>query len=126
MATISLRVLPGEFAVCRLPADATVPGVPHTAELYALTRTRDELSVVCPVADAPEGAVVERGWRALGILGPLDFALTGVLAGIARPLADAGLSLFAVSTYDTDYVLVRADALPAALDALRGAGYEVG
>jgi uncharacterized protein len=125
MTTIRLRLLPGEFAVCRLPADAAVPGVPDAAELYALTRTRDELSVVCQVADAPEGAVVERGWRALGVLGPLDFALTGILAGIARPLADAGLSLFALSTYDTDYVLVRTATLSAALDALRGAGYEI-
>lgn len=125
MTAIRLRVLPGELAVCRLPVDAPMPRVPGVADLFALTRTRDELSVVCPVADAPDGAVVERGWRALGIIGPLDFALTGVLAGIARPLAEAGLSLFAISTYDTDYVLVRADTLPSALDALRGAGYEI-
>ncbi|HEX6443559.1 MAG TPA: ACT domain-containing protein [Streptosporangiales bacterium] len=125
MTTIRLRLLPGEFAVCRLPADTAVPGVPEAADLYALTRTRDELSVVCPAADAPEDAVVERGWRALGVLGPLDFALTGILAGITRPLAEAGVSVFAVSTYDTDYVLVRADALDVALEVLRGAGYEV-
>lgn len=125
MTTIRLRALPGEYAVCRLPADAAVPGVPDAAELYALTRTRDELSVVCRFADAPQGALVERGWRALGVLGPLDFALTGILAGIARPLAEAGVSVFAVSTYDTDYVLVRADALDVALELLRDAGYEV-
>lgn len=125
MKAVRLRVLPAEFAVCRLPAEAPAPRVPDAGELFAVTRTRDELSVVCPVADAPDDAVVERGWRALGVLGPLDFALTGVLAGIAGPLADAGLSVFAVSTYDTDYVLVRADALRPALDVLRGAGHEV-
>ncbi|MBO0830121.1 MAG: ACT domain-containing protein [Streptosporangiales bacterium] len=125
MKAIRLRVLPGEFAVCRLPADAPVPRVPGAAELFAVTRTRDELSVVGPVYDVPADAVVEPGWRALGVLGPLDFALTGVLAGIAVPLADAGVSVFAVSTYDTDYVLVRADALRSALDVLRGAGHEV-
>lgn len=125
MTSIRLRVLPGELAVCRLPAGAPTPRVPDTAELFAVTRTRDELSVVCPVADAPDDATVERGWRALAIVGPLEFALTGVLAGIARPLAEAGLSIFAVSTYDTDYVLVRADALDPAVEALHGAGYEI-
>lgn len=125
MPSIRLRVLAGELAVCRLPADAAVPRIPDTATLFAMTRTPHELSVVCPVADAPDGAVVERGWRALGVLGPLDFALTGVLAGIAGPLADAGVSVFAVSTYDTDYVLVRADALASAVEVLRGAGHDV-
>lgn len=111
MTAVRLRVLDGELAVCRLAADAQPPHIPG-AELFAVTRTRDELSVVCPVGDAPAGAAVERGWRALGVLGPLDFALTGVLAGIAVPLADAGVSIFAVSAYDTDYVLVRAEILP--------------
>ena len=80
---------------------------------------------MCPAADAPAGATVERGWRALGVLGPLDFGLTGILASIAAPLAAAGVSIFAISTYDTDYVLVRETALATAVDALRAAGHEL-
>jgi hypothetical protein len=121
---LRLRILPGELAVCRLPADAPVPAT-TTGALWSVTRTADELSIVCPVADAAEGAEVERGWRALQVAGPLDFALTGVLAAIAVPLAAADISIFAVSTYDTDYVLVREAALPAAAEALRRAGHDV-
>ena len=122
---LSLRVLAGELAICRLPADAPAPALPARAPLFAIARTADELSIVCPAADAPPDARVEPGWRALQVAGPLDFALTGVLAAIAQPLAQAGISIFATSTYDTDYVLVREIALDAAVEALRQAGYEV-
>ena len=123
--TVSLRVLDGELAVCRLPADAPAPQLPSSAALFAVTRTRDELSIVCPAADAPADATVEPGWRALCVLGPLDFGLTGILASIAAPLADAGVAIFAISTYDTDYVLVRDTALATAAGALRAAGHEL-
>ena len=120
--TVTLRVLDDELAVCRLPADAPAPPIPAGAALFALTRTRDELSMVRPRADAPADAEVEPGWRALCVLAPLDFGLTGILASLATPLAAAGV---AISTYDTDYVLVRDTALPAAIAALHGAGHEV-
>jgi uncharacterized protein len=122
---LKLRVLAGELAVCRLPADAPAPATPPSATLFSITRTREELSVVCDAAQAPAGAQIQAGWRALQVAGPLDFALTGILASIAAPLALAGVSLFAVSTYDTDYVLVGEDALDAAVAALRDAGHEV-
>jgi uncharacterized protein len=121
---VKLRALPGELAVCRLPADAPAPA-PGAGPLSSVTRTADELSIVCPAEDAPAGAEFERGWRALRVAGPLDFALTGVLAAVAAPLAEAEVSIFAVSTYDTDYVLVREAALPAAAEALRRAGHDV-
>jgi hypothetical protein len=122
---LKLRVLAGDLAVCRLPADAPAPAMPPSATLFSITRTREELSVVCATADAPPGAQVQAGWRALQVQGPLDFALTGILASIAAPLALAGVSLFAVSTYDTDYVLVGADTLDVAVAALRAAGHDV-
>ena len=122
---VTLALLEGELAVCRLAPDAPIPDIAADAELVSLTRTRTELSVVCPVEAAPRGATVERGWRALGVAGPLDFALTGILASLAAPLAAAGVSIFAIATYDTDYVLVRADQLDAAMEALRAAGHEV-
>ncbi len=115
-----LRLMAGRFAICRLAADAEVP-----ARFFSVTRTADELSLVCLEEDAPEGARGEGGWRAMQVAGPLDFSLTGVLAGIASPLADAGVSIFAVSTFDTDYVLVKEDAMVRAVEALRAHGHEV-
>lgn len=125
VSTVALRPLEGELAICRLPADAPSPPVPASAALYSVTRTADELSIVCPVADAPRDATVEPGWRALSVEGPLDFALTGIMAALTQPLAAAGVPMFAISTYDTDYVLVRYHDFDAAIDALRGAGHTV-
>jgi uncharacterized protein len=130
---VRLRVLPGELVVARLAPDAPVPpapavpvappGAPAPRPLWSVTRTAAELSIVCSPGDVPPGAVVEPGWRALAVAGPLDFALTGVLAALAVPLAEAGVSIFAASTYDTDHVLVRD--LDGAVRALRAAGHEV-
>jgi len=122
---MTLRTLDGELVVCRLPADAAAPPIPDRAALFSVTRTSEELSIVCPAADAPPDAKVEPGWRALRVEGPLDFGLTGILASLAQPLADAGIPIYALSTYDTDYVLVRASALEAATVALRHAGHTV-
>ena len=91
----------------------------------SVTRTPSELSVVCAHAAVPPGIVLEGGWRALALRGPVPFELTGVLAGLLAPLAAAGVSVFAVSTYDTDVVMVKADALEAAVRALRSHGHAV-
>lgn len=123
---IPLTVLPGELAVCRLPPDAPFPPWADGPGFLSLTRTAEELSVVCPADHVPAGVQAVAPWRALKVAGPLDFALTGILAALARPLADAGISLFAVATYDTDYLLVKAETLDAAVAALRGAGHRVG
>lgn len=108
---VPLRVLPGAYAVCRMPPDREYAVPVDTGALYAVTRTTDELSVVCPESSAPSDATVEPGWAAMVVAGPLDFELVGILAAVAEPLAVAEVSIFAVSTYDTDYVLVRADEL---------------
>lgn len=113
------------LAVCRLSPDSKVPPWATEAEFFSLTRTPDELSLVCPESLVTADTACEGGWRAMGIEGPLDFSLVGVLAGITGPLAGAGFSVFAVSTYDTDYVLVREDELRAAISALQGAGHEI-
>lgn len=125
---LSLSILPGRLAVVRLvpgdplPAWAAIPAGP----LWSVTRTAEEVSVVTEDGAVLDGhASAERGWRALKVAGPLDFALTGVLASLAGPLAAAGISLFAVSTFDTDYVLVKANRLPDAVAALHGAGHAV-
>ena len=125
-----LEVLPGEFTIVRLDATAALPawiegaGLAHrSAELLSITRTREELSIVCESSRVPSEIPAERGWRCMKVEGPLDFALTGVLASLAEPLARAGIPIFAISTFDTDYALVKATNLEAAIAALESAGH---
>lgn len=100
--------LPEPLAVARLEG-RVLPGWVQQDECFlSITRTREELSVVCEESRLQEDVRAERGWFAFGVQGPLDFSLTGILASLAQPLAEAGISLFAVSTFDTDYVLIRA------------------
>jgi hypothetical protein len=114
---LTLHVLPGEFAVCRLPGNAPLPNWAQLSEtgpaappFVSVTRAGSELSVVLPAEHVPGDAHAERGWRCLGILGPLEFSLVGVVAGIR---------------YDTDYILVRAAKLHEAINALARSGYSV-
>ena len=128
--SFQLSVLPGEFAVCRLPASAAIPAWATRSPLFCVMRTADELSIVCAAGDVPveaaaAGAQAAAGWRALKLHGPFPFEETGVLAAILAPLAAAGVSIFALSTYDTDYVLVREPQLASAAAALRSAGHTV-
>jgi hypothetical protein len=122
---LSLRVLPEVLVVCRLEPDDPLPLWAQGGGIWSITRTADELSVVCEARLVPEGVRAESGWRALQVAGPLDFSLTGILAGISGALAEAEISLFAISTYDTDYVLVKAASLPAAVEALSRSGYTI-
>jgi uncharacterized protein len=125
-----LRVLAGDLAVARLEPDALLPAWASPPPdggpaLHAIVRTAAELSVVCADAAVPDDVRAERGWRALTVAGPLDLALTGVLAALAVPLADAGVAIFAIATFDTDYLLVRRERLRDAVSALRAAGHRV-
>jgi uncharacterized protein len=122
---LTLVVLEGELAVARLAATDPVPAWATQGSLTSVARTAEELSVVCAAAAVPTNVQAERGWRCFRVAGRLDFALTGVLAAIAGPLAAAEVSLFAVSTYDTDYVLVREPSLAAAIECLKAAGHRV-
>lgn len=119
-----LETLPRELSVCKLPSASALPAAPGPWTFAAVTD--GEVSLVCPVEDVPACAVArEDGWRGLRVGGALDFALVGILAELARVLAEAGVPIFAVSTYDTDYLLVKSGAFERALDALRSAGHEV-
>ena len=123
---LPLEVLPDTLAICRLPAEAALP--PWAAGLspfITISRTAEELSITTRQADVPAGVRCERDYRALRVRGTLPPDLVGILLSIAQPLAAAGLSIFAISTYDTDYVLMKARDLPAALEALRAAGHDV-
>lgn len=128
MRRLAIDVRPGEYAVARLAPDALVPANlldPGEPVLISLTRTPEELSVICPAGLAPAGATVEDGWRLLSVRGPLAFTLTGIIAALSSELAAAGVALFSMSTFDTDHVLVRAAELERAVKALREAGHEV-
>jgi enamine deaminase RidA (YjgF/YER057c/UK114 family) len=121
---MNVTVLPELLAVCRLAASDRVPSwaLELHEGLVSITRTPDELSIVCPDDAVPPDVVVESGWRALKLPGPIPFDQAGVLASLADPLAAAGIGIFAVSTYDTDYVLVKEADLERALAALETPG----
>ena len=121
---MELRVLPDRLSVCRLPADAPWPS-PSAGGFFSVTRTPDEISVVCPEDQAPSGARIEPDWRAIEVAGPIEFGVIGVVSGLTAPLAEVDVSVFVVSTYDTDYLLVHAGALEQAVEALRAAGHTI-
>src|SRR4051794_6196062 len=102
MCSLSHQTLPFDLAIRVLRQTVSI-----RATFFSLTRTPDEISIVAPQECVPDGIKCERGWRALKVEGPLDFSLTGVLVSVCAPLAEAGISVFAISTYETDYVLVR-------------------
>ena len=123
---LRLRATPWQLAVCKFPADVPLPAWAfHTeAVFWSLTRTPDELSLVCAEDDLPPSVDqhVERGWRAFALVGPVPFTTTGVISGLTVPLADAGIGVFVISTYDTDYLLVKAAAFERAA-AILGARF---
>ena len=121
----SLRVLPETFALCRLDTRKAIPAWAFGHEFLSITRTPDELSVVLPQERVPKRVKCQRDFRAFEVAGPLDFDQVGVLASVAAPLAQAGVSIFAISTYDTDYIFVRQENLSKAIQALRAAGHAV-
>jgi hypothetical protein len=125
-ARLPLEVLPDTLAICRLPPDAALPTwASSPGPFLTVSRTPDELSITMEQQAVPAGVRCERDYRAVRVQGPISPNLVGILLSIAEPLAQAGLSIFAISTYDTDYVLVKARDLAAALAALRGAGHEI-
>ena len=126
---LTLTLLPGTFAICRLASDAAIPAWATSgagAGFASITRTADELSVVCAQADVPADVTAERDWRCLKVEGPFDLSsAVGVLAALATPLANAGIGIFTVSTYDTDHLLIAETNLDRAVAALTAAGHTI-
>jgi hypothetical protein len=117
--------LAGRFAICRLPSNAPTPSMSMTGAFVSITRTEDELSIVCPEGDLPHNARLEMGWICFKLRGPFPFNQTGVLAAFIDPLAQSGIPIFAISTFDTDYVLVKEEFAGMARQALDAAGHEL-
>lgn len=120
---MKLQMINGMFAVCKIKSLSEVHA---DADFYFLSRTDEELSLVCRSEHVPENPIaIEDGWQMFRVVGTLDFSLTGILARISDVLAAAKICIFAVSTYNTDYILVKSENLPRAIDALQTAGYEI-
>ena len=123
---LTLALHPATYAVCRLSPDAPLPAWVEGGPFVSVTRTRDELSIVVLQARVPDDVQAERGWRCLSVEGPFDLdGVIGVLAALAVPLAEAEVSLFAVSSYDTDHLLLKNEYLRRAVAALERAGHRV-
>ena len=126
MAQLKLILMKDRLAICRLESAETIPEWASSDRgFYSLTRTAGELSIVCAENAVPAGVKSERGWRIFEIEGPFDFAATGILVSVAAPLAEAGVPIFAISTFDTDYVLVKQEHAENAVRALEAAGHRV-
>lgn len=124
-APIRFSVVPGTFGVFRLDGAAPVPEWASGSDFLSVTRTREELSVICSEQPVPASIRSERGWALLRLQGPFPFDTVGILAAFSVPLAEAGVSILAVGTFDTDYVLVKKTSLEDAVRALEGAGHEL-
>lgn len=122
---LELTLLPERFAISRLAADAPIPTWATEGSFFSVTRTGDELSVVCELARVPVGVHSQPGWRVFKVHGPFVLTEIGVLSALATLLAEARLSLFAISTFDTDYLLVASETLSAAVATLERAGHKI-
>jgi hypothetical protein len=120
-----LSVLEETFSIHRLAPDASIPETISECDFYSLSKTTEELSLVCPEHLAVKSENSNPDWKCLKVAGPLDFKLTGILAGITNVLAEEKISVFAISSFDTDYILIKKQNLTTSISALEGAGYQV-
>lgn len=122
---LTMNVLQDKYAVCRFDHNASIPEWIKSNEFLSITKTADELSIVCLQENIPYEVQCEKDWRLLKVEGPLDFSLIGILASISNTLANKGISIFAISTYETDYILVKEKDLECAVDALLHQGNRI-
>jgi uncharacterized protein len=122
---MNLTILDTLFSVVKLPPTVEIPSWLGKGEFFSITRTNEELSIVCPTANVPDGILkdVEHHWKCIKVEGVLDFALTGILSSLANPLAENNISIFAMSTFNTDYLLIKVDSIEKAKSVLEYAGH---
>jgi uncharacterized protein len=127
MPNLNLSLLEGRFAVLQLEPSASIPAWALEGEFFTASKTSEELSIVCLESNVPADAKMrlERDWACLKLQGPFEFSLTGILLSVLEPLAQVKVGIFALSTFNTDYVLVKTEHLETAIDALEGAGHRV-
>ena len=122
---LTLRLLEDRFCVCKLNKDETIPEWAYKGQFYSITRTQDELSIVCEQTNTPSGIQCEKDWTILKIEGVLDFSLVGILSAISTILAENKISIFAISTFDTDYILIKYVDVETAVRVLTAENYEI-
>jgi len=125
MSQLTLRLIKERFAIHSLSESSVIPAEVFSASMFFIAKTFDEISIVIPQNIIIASDDVELGWQALEVVGPLDFTMTGILSNISTALADAKISIFAISTFDTDYILVKEECIGAAIEALRSNKYQV-
>ena len=122
---LNMKLLEGKYGVCRLSTDEAVPSWAFKGEFFSITKTEDELSIVCLEENISEKIKSEKGWRVLKVEGPLDFSLVGILSKISGLMAKNNISIFAISTYDTDYILIKDENIKKAIKVLNEDYYNV-
>jgi len=122
---LSLTVLRETFSLCRLDAGDAIPDWAIKSRWFSVTRTPDELSIACPVGDVPPEVVCEKDWKCIQVVGPLGFSLIGILASLVTPLAQANVSIFNISTFETDYIFVKEKDLEISIQTLSHLGHWV-
>ncbi|PEK30643.1 MULTISPECIES: ACT domain-containing protein [Bacillus cereus group] len=122
---MNLTILDTTFSVIKLPKTEEIPSWASKGELFSITRTIEELSIVCASSNVPDNILkdVEHDWKCIKVEGILDFGLTGILSSLANPLADNNISIFAISTFNTDYLLVKLHSIEKAKSALENSGH---
>jgi len=120
-----LSVIRDTFAVCRIDAFKDIPDSVLGSSFFSVTRTADELSIICPEKNIPQESMAETSWRCLKIHGPLDFTTTGIISSLTTTLAQENISVFVFSTYDTDYIMIKDHDLNRAIDTLTKGGHQV-
>jgi len=125
MSKLTLKLISENFSIHSLPVNSQIPQEIFTAPIYFIAKTFEEISIVLPSKYSLDSDDVETDWQALEVVGPLDFLLTGILSNISSVLADEKISIFAMSTFDTDYILVKSNTVKAAISALRLNHYQV-
>lgn len=121
---MNLRVIDGSFSISRLGPNEPIPPEVLENQFFSITKTDEELSIVCETNNSLKSMKTEDGWSLIKVEGPLDFSLTGILASLANPLAQAKISIFTISTFDTDYLLLKKDSLNQATQVLKESGFK--
>lgn len=120
---LKLSVIGSSFTIHRFPPSHEIPNQVYESEFHTISKTADELSIVCSSSIQLNSEKSETGWSCIKVVGPLHFSLIGILAKISAVLAEAEISIFAISTFDTDYILIKSEKLPLATEALLASGY---
>ncbi len=125
MNQLTFELLSGTYSLCRLEPHEGVPDWVYLSTFFSVTKSREELSIICEEYLVPEHTTVEDNWRLLRIVGTLDLSLTGITAQFSTPLAEVGINICVIATYDTDYLMVKSDQILKTLQTLKKAGFEV-